>query len=82
MIQGAVMPSARNATRKDIMTPAAWNANKQTLPPRRSTMRADHVGPGPCLIDENWATGINAALVTLPSRVLSRRVGSFLLGGV
>ena len=64
------------------MTPAAWNANKQTLPPRRSTMRADHVGPGPCLIDENWATGINAALVTLPSRVLSRRVGSFLLGGV
>ena len=61
---------------------AVWHASEQTLTPRRSTMGAGHVGLGPGLVDENQAAGINAALVTLPPRALSRYVGSLLLGGV
>jgi len=67
---------------------AVRHAGKQALPPRCSAVRAGHVGLGPVdrlrrsTVDENQATGINAALVTLPSRALSRHVGSLLLGGV
>ena len=61
---------------------AVRHAGKQTLTLRGSAMRASHVGFGPSFINEDEATGINAALVTLPSRALARHVGSILLGGV
>jgi hypothetical protein len=54
----------------------------QALTPWGAAMRAGHVGLRPGFIDEDQASGINAALVALPPLALAGDVGAILLGGV
>jgi hypothetical protein len=54
----------------------------QSLAARGAAMGAGHVGLGPCLVDEDQAGGIDAALMATPARAAVGDVGPMLLGGV
>jgi len=55
---------------------------QQPLAFGRPAAQTRHVGLDPGLVDEDEATWIETALISLPARAFARHVGSILFGGV
>src|SRR5215471_3874664 len=60
---------------------APWNLGQQALTAGGPTAKGGHVGPGPSLVDEDKARGINATLIGPPLRPPASHVGPILLLG-
>ena len=92
--QGAVIATWRKAAMKVIprvgprtgggqtLDPVAkWGFSDQALTARSPAPQRSHIGLRPSLINEYKALQVNVALMFLPSRALSRHVGTVLLTG-
>ena len=60
---------------------AKWGFADQALTARSPAPQRSHIGLRPSLINEYKALQVNVALMFLPSRALSRHVGTVLLTG-